>query len=158
MYAQEHAITSNEALSLADLPKGPIVVVGAGYISLEFAGIWNGMGKEVHVFFRKTLPLVGYVLLLLREQRCPLFFRKTLSPVGYVLLLLNEQSSCLFSSKKPASCRVCLLLTDDGQCLCKYVAKVALCCVGFSYTLAWVTGLNRWHFCSYLFALYPQHA
>lgn len=57
---KEHAITSNEALSLADLPKGPIVVVGAGYISLEFAGIWNGMGKDVHLFYRKQLPLVGF--------------------------------------------------------------------------------------------------
>ena len=56
---QELAITSNEALSLPDLPKGPIVVVGAGYISLEFAGIWNGMGKDVHLFYRKQLPLVG---------------------------------------------------------------------------------------------------
>lgn len=58
---QEHAITSNEALSLPDLPEGPIAVVGAGYISLEFAGIWNGMGKEVHLMYRKVLPLVGYV-------------------------------------------------------------------------------------------------
>lgn len=56
---QEHAITSNEALSLPDLPKGPIAIVGAGYISLEFAGIWNGMGKEVHLVYRKSLPLVG---------------------------------------------------------------------------------------------------
>ncbi len=56
---QEHAITSNEALSMPDLPKGPIVVVGAGYISLEFAGIYNGMGKDVHLIYRKPLPLVG---------------------------------------------------------------------------------------------------
>lgn len=57
---QEHAITSDEALALPDLPRGPIVVVGAGYISLEFAGIYNGMGKDVHLFYRKALPLVGY--------------------------------------------------------------------------------------------------
>ncbi len=47
---------------MPDLPKGPIVVVGAGYISLEFSGIYNGMGKDVHLFYRKTLPLVGYAL------------------------------------------------------------------------------------------------
>ena len=56
---QELAITSNEALSLANLPDGPIVLVGAGYISLEFAGIFNGMGKDVHIVYRKALPLVG---------------------------------------------------------------------------------------------------
>ena len=59
---QEHAITSNEALSMPDLPKGPVVVVGAGYISLEFSGIYNGMGKDVHLFYRKSLPLVGYAV------------------------------------------------------------------------------------------------
>lgn len=59
MALQELAITSNEALSLADLPDGPIVLVGAGYISLEFAGIFNGMGKDVHIVYRKALPLVG---------------------------------------------------------------------------------------------------
>lgn len=57
---KEHAITSDEALALPDLPRGPIVVVGAGYISLEFAGIYNGMGKDVHLFYRKALPLVGF--------------------------------------------------------------------------------------------------
>lgn len=50
---------------MPDLPKGPIVVVGAGYISLEFSGIYNGMGKDVHLFYRKPLPLVGYVSFLL---------------------------------------------------------------------------------------------
>ena len=47
---------------MPDLPKGPVVVVGAGYISLEFSGIYNGMGKDVHLFYRKTLPLVGYAI------------------------------------------------------------------------------------------------
>lgn len=50
---------------MPDLPKGPVVVVGAGYISLEFSGIYNGMGKDVHLFYRKPLPLVGYVCTLL---------------------------------------------------------------------------------------------
>lgn len=47
---------------MPDLPKGPVVVVGAGYISLEFSGIYNGMGKDVHLFYRKSLPLVGYAI------------------------------------------------------------------------------------------------
>lgn len=47
---------------MPDLPKGPVVVVGAGYISLEFSGIYNGMGKDVHLFYRKSLPLVGYAV------------------------------------------------------------------------------------------------
>ena len=57
---QEHAITSDEALALDDLPeKRTVVTVGAGYISLEFASIFHGMGMDTHVFIRKKAPLRG---------------------------------------------------------------------------------------------------
>jgi hypothetical protein len=59
---QEYAITSDDALVLDDLPEAPIVIVGAGYISVEFAGIFNGMGAAVHLIYRKDLPLTGCVL------------------------------------------------------------------------------------------------
>ena len=35
------------------------MIVGAGYISIEFAGIFNGMGADVHLMYRKPLPLTG---------------------------------------------------------------------------------------------------
>ena len=57
--AQEYAITSDDALVLDDLPDAPIVIVGAGYISVEFAGIFNSFGAEVHLVLRKDLPLTG---------------------------------------------------------------------------------------------------
>ena len=58
---QEHAITSDDALALADLPRAhPIVVVGAGYIALEFACIFAGLGATVHVLYRKPAPLAGF--------------------------------------------------------------------------------------------------
>lgn len=44
----EHAITSNEAFHLKKRPDH-IVIVGAGYIALEFAGIFRGYGSEVTV-------------------------------------------------------------------------------------------------------------
>ncbi|CAA3011698.1 glutathione reductase, chloroplastic [Olea europaea subsp. europaea] len=56
---QELAITSDEALSLEELPKRA-VVFGAGYIAVEFASIWRGMGATVDLFFRKELPLRGF--------------------------------------------------------------------------------------------------
>jgi glutathione reductase (NADPH) len=63
MCAQEHAITSNEALALDDLPEHnkTVVTVGAGYISLEFAHIFHGFGCDVHVMYRKAKPLRGCV-------------------------------------------------------------------------------------------------
>ncbi|GAB4856188.1 hypothetical protein Ancab_014113 [Ancistrocladus abbreviatus] len=56
---QELAITSDEALSLEEAPKHA-VVLGGGYIAVEFASIWRGMGATVDLFFRKELPLRGF--------------------------------------------------------------------------------------------------
>ncbi|KAG0479873.1 hypothetical protein HPP92_010731 [Vanilla planifolia] len=56
---QELAITSDEALSLDELPKR-VVILGAGYIAVEFASIWRGMGSEVDLVYRKELPLRGF--------------------------------------------------------------------------------------------------
>ncbi len=55
----EHAITSNEALDLPDLPKR-IVIVGGGYIAVEFAGIFAGMGVEVTEIIRADHLLRGF--------------------------------------------------------------------------------------------------
>lgn len=55
----EHAITSTQALDLEALPER-IVIYGAGYIALEFAGIFNGFGSDVHLVFRGDLPLRGF--------------------------------------------------------------------------------------------------
>ncbi|KAF9612284.1 hypothetical protein IFM89_038854 [Coptis chinensis] len=56
---QELAITSDEALSLEELPKRA-VVLGGGYIAVEFASIWRGLGATVDIFYRKELPLRGF--------------------------------------------------------------------------------------------------
>ncbi len=45
------AITSNEAFELERLPRR-IVIVGGGYIAVEFAGIFNGLGVETILVYR----------------------------------------------------------------------------------------------------------
>lgn len=55
----EHAITSNEALDLQELPKH-VVIVGAGYIACEFATIFIGCGAQVTQIFRKELVLTDF--------------------------------------------------------------------------------------------------
>jgi len=55
----EHAITSNEALHLEEQPKR-VVVVGGGYIAVEFAGIFNGMGSDVVQLYRSEQILRGF--------------------------------------------------------------------------------------------------
>ncbi|HSE77296.1 MAG TPA: glutathione-disulfide reductase [Alphaproteobacteria bacterium] len=55
----EHAITSNEALDLERLP-ARIVIVGGGYIAVEFAGIFRAAGVEVIEVIRADRILRGF--------------------------------------------------------------------------------------------------
>lgn len=56
---REHAITSNEAFHLDELPK-KVIVAGGGYISVEFAGIFNGLGIETTLLYRGDEILRGF--------------------------------------------------------------------------------------------------
>jgi glutathione reductase (NADPH) len=55
----ELAITSNEAFHLPELPKR-ITIVGGGYIAVEFAGIFNGLGSHVDLVLRRDRVLRGF--------------------------------------------------------------------------------------------------
>ena len=55
----EHAITSNEAFHIEALPKD-IIVVGGGYIAVEFAGIFNGLGVNTTLVYRGEQILRGF--------------------------------------------------------------------------------------------------
>jgi len=55
----EHCITSNEVFHLPDLPRR-VVIQGAGYIAMEFAGIFNALGCHVTVVNRSDVILRGY--------------------------------------------------------------------------------------------------
>lgn len=56
---REHAITSNEAFYLKELPKR-CTIVGGGYIAVEFASIFNGLGVETTLVYRGELFLRGF--------------------------------------------------------------------------------------------------
>ena len=55
----EHAITSNEAFNLSALPER-IVIFGGGYIAVEFAGIFNGLGSATTLVYRGPEILRGF--------------------------------------------------------------------------------------------------
>lgn len=55
----EYAITSNEAFHLKTLPKR-ILIVGAGYIAVEFANIFHGLGSDVTQVYRGPQILRGF--------------------------------------------------------------------------------------------------
>ena len=56
---KEHIVTSNEIFNLPVLPK-QMVIVGGGYIAVEFAGIMHGLGVDVTIFERGDKVLRGF--------------------------------------------------------------------------------------------------
>jgi len=56
---KEHIISSNEAFYLDEFPQR-VIVVGGGYIAVEFAGIFNGLGSETHLLYRGEQFLRGF--------------------------------------------------------------------------------------------------
>ena len=53
------ALTSNEIFDLEQFPRH-ITIVGGGYIAVEFAGIFKGLGAEVTQLYRGPLFLRGF--------------------------------------------------------------------------------------------------
>jgi glutathione reductase (NADPH) len=73
---REFAITSNEAFHLPDpLPKR-ITIVGGGYIAVEFAGIFNGLGSQVDLVIRRDRVLRGF------DEECRTFVHEALKASG----------------------------------------------------------------------------
>lgn len=55
----ELGIVSDDAFYLDRRPER-VVILGSGYIAVEFAGIFRGLGAEVDLVFRQPLPLRGF--------------------------------------------------------------------------------------------------
>jgi glutathione reductase (NADPH) len=56
---KEYVVTSNEIFNLSKLPTR-MVIVGGGYIAVEFAGIMHGLGVDVTIFERGNKVLRGF--------------------------------------------------------------------------------------------------
>ena len=56
---KEHVISSNEAFFLETLPDS-VVIAGGGYIAVEFAGIFHGLGVDTTLVYRGDLFLRGF--------------------------------------------------------------------------------------------------
>ncbi len=54
-----HCIISDDAFFLPEMPKR-VALLGGGYIAVEFAGIFAGLGAEVDLIMRQDLPLRGF--------------------------------------------------------------------------------------------------
>ena len=55
----EHAIISDDAFHMPNLPSR-VVIAGSGYIAVEFAGMFQGLGAQVELVYRAHAPLRGF--------------------------------------------------------------------------------------------------
>ncbi len=98
----DEVITSNEAFHLKSLPK-KIVIVGGGYIAIEFATIFNGLGSDVTLVYRGSQILKGF------DEGLRNFLASELEKKGIALRLLTNVDSISNSDK----CKIVNL--DDGS-------------------------------------------
>jgi glutathione reductase (NADPH) len=55
----EHCVTSNEIFDLPTFPNR-LLIVGAGYIAVEFASVFTRLGAQTHLSYRAERPLRGF--------------------------------------------------------------------------------------------------
>ncbi|MGB0844947.1 MAG: FAD-dependent oxidoreductase, partial [Alphaproteobacteria bacterium] len=82
----EFGVTSNEVFELKDLPKR-IAVYGGGYIAVEFAGIFNGLGAETRLIYRGDKVLRGF------DEDVRDFLTEQMRQKGMILQLETEIKS-----------------------------------------------------------------
>lgn len=98
----EYAINSNDVFSLDEFPRR-VLVQGGGYIAVEFAGIFNGLGAETELVYRGDLFMRGF------DQEIRAFTREQMENKG-VQIHFNVDISEV-SKNSDGSLRVCL---NDG--------------------------------------------
>mmetsp|Transcript_18394 Transcript_18394/g.34725 ORF Transcript_18394/g.34725 Transcript_18394/m.34725 type:complete len:468 (-) Transcript_18394:274-1677(-) len=88
---KEHIITSNEVFYLKERPKR-VVIIGAGYIAVEFAGIFEGYGTEVTLVQRRDLILKAF------DKDCRTLLQEELIKSG---IKIESKANVVKVEKKP---------------------------------------------------------
>ncbi len=110
----EHAITSNELFHLPRFPRR-LLVVGGGYIAVEFASIMHGLGAEVTLVYRRRPILRGFD----RDLRTRL--QETLAARGIGIVL--EDNVARLNRRADGALDV---LLESGAALCVDAALFAI--------------------------------
>jgi len=89
------AMTSNEVLDLREVPQS-LLVIGGGYIAVEFASILAGLGSKVTLVFRDTHPLRGFDMDL-RTRLSAAFAERGITLAAGVAMRSLERSAAGFA-------------------------------------------------------------
>lgn len=111
----ELAMDSNGLLDMTDQPRR-LLVLGAGYIGIEFAGIFAGLGSEVTVAYRSDLPLRGFDHDIRTRLATAMIDRGITLAHGFSVSRLERTASgILCHSKEGASIEVDAVLSALGR-------------------------------------------
>ena len=113
----EHAISSNEAFYLPDFPE-QVTVIGGGYIAVEFAGIFAGLGAKTTLLYRGGMFLRGF------DDSIRSFVKEEIEKKGVELLFETEATH--IHKQDDGSLRLDL---TNGNTL---IADTVLCATGRS--------------------------
>ncbi|TDO13842.1 MULTISPECIES: glutathione-disulfide reductase [Halomonas] len=94
----EHVVDSNRIFDLERFPER-FLVLGGGYIAVEFASIFNGLGSETHLVYRRELFLRGF------DQQVREFARDEMAKKG---LQLHFEANIVSIEKVEGGLRVSL--------------------------------------------------
>jgi glutathione reductase (NADPH) len=103
----EHAIDSNDVFSMETFPQD-VVVVGGGYIAVEFAGIFNGLGANTQLLYRGDQILRGF------DQEIRDYAAQEIAKSGVDIRVNTD----IKSIEKLASGRISCTLTDNSSVEC----------------------------------------
>ena len=102
----ELCITSNEAFHLEALPKR-VLVAGGGYVALEFAHIFHGLGSHVSLVYRGEKPLRGFDEDL-RDALCASMQARGLDVLlGCEFSMIEKRGHCLHAETNKGSVIEC---------------------------------------------------
>ncbi|GLS28096.1 glutathione-disulfide reductase [Marinibactrum halimedae] len=103
----EHVISSNDAFYLETFPSS-VLVVGGGYIAVEFTGIFNGLGAKTELSYRGPLFLRGF------DDDVREFLAEQMSAKG-IHLNFNSQIASIEKLDNEASEKLLVTFADGSQ-------------------------------------------
>jgi glutathione reductase (NADPH) len=103
---KEHVISSNEVFDLTTFPQR-LVIVGAGYIGVEFSGIFNGLGAHVTLVHRSETILAGF------DEETSQFAAEQIAKKGVDI----KVNTAVDSIEKQTDGSLIVKLTDDSECI-----------------------------------------
>ncbi len=112
---KEYVVSSNEMFALEHLPKR-VLIVGGGYIAVEFAGILHGLGVETTLSYRGDKLLRGF------DDDVRDFVAQEMTKKGIVIRynsqinrIENTESGLIAHTKQPESLTADLILYATGR-------------------------------------------